>query len=162
MKTIAAIDRDRNIGYKSGLLFKIPADMKFFKEHTVGKAVVMGRKTLESLPGSKPLGDRVNIVLTRNADYAPEGVIIAHDTDELFRILEAYDTDKVYIIGGESVYRLLLPFCDTAILTEIDTVAEKADKKFPELDPDEWSVESQTETQESNGYKFRWKVYKRK
>lgn len=162
MKIISAIDRERNIGYKSGLLFKIPADMKFFKEQTIGNVVVMGRKTLESLPGSRPLTDRVNIVLTRNTNYAPDGVTVVHDTDELFRLLEGYDTDEVYVIGGESIYRLLLPYCDTAILTEIDTVAERADKKFPELDPGEWSVESQTGTQESNGYKFSWKVYKRK
>ncbi|MBP9988494.1 MAG: dihydrofolate reductase [Ruminococcus sp.] len=161
MKFIVAVDNEWNIGYKNDLLFHIPEDMKFFRETTTGKVVVMGRKTLESFPNSKPLKNRVNIVLSRTESDI-EGAEFVKNTDELFKTIKKYNSDDVYVIGGASIYELLLPFCDTALITHIDTVAEKADKKFPELNQNEWEIFSESDKKESNGYTFKFVEYKRK
>ncbi len=162
MKLIVAVDKEWNIGNKNELLFYIPDDLKFFRANTVDKTVVMGRKTLESFPNSKPLKNRVNIVLSRNTELEIEGAICVSNLNELQEELKKYNSDDVYVIGGESIYRALLPLCDTAIITHIDDVANEADKKFPALSPDEWSLYSDSGEKECNGYKFRWCEYKRK
>ena len=162
MKLIVAVDKEWNIGNKGDLLFYIPDDLKFFRSQTIEKVCVMGRKTLESFPNSKPLKNRVNIVLSRNTDMEVEGAIFVKDTDELAELLKNYNSDDVYVIGGETVYTLLLPLCDTAIITHIDAVADEADKKFPELSADEWFIANDSGEKECNGYKFRWCEYKRK
>ena len=138
MKLIAAIDNNWNIGKDGELLVHIPADMKFFREKTMGKVVVMGRKTLESFPGKKPLKGRTNIVLTTNKNYDAENVIIVSDLSELANVLSDYDDNDVYVIGGGSVYRLLLPYCDTAYITKVNVDCD-ADTSIPNLDEDpEW------------------------
>ena len=162
MKLIVAVDKEWNIGNKNDLLFYIPDDLKFFRSQTVEKVCVMGRKTLESFPGSKPLKNRVNIVLSRNADLAVEGATFVKDIDELKEELKKYNSDDIYVIGGETIYTLLLPMCDTAIITHIDAVADEADKKFPALSDDEWTLAEDSGEKECNGYKFRWCEYKRK
>ena len=162
MKLIVAVDKEWNIGNKNDLLFYIPDDLKFFRSQTVEKVCVMGRKTLESFPGSKPLKNRVNIVLSRNADLEVEGAEFVKDVNELQETLKKYNSDDVYVIGGETIYTLLLPMCDTAIITHIDAVADEADKKFPALSPDEWTLAEDSGEKECNGYKFRWCTYKRK
>ncbi len=162
MKLIVAVDKEWNIGNKNDLLFYIPDDLKFFRSQTVEKVCVMGRKTLESFPGSKPLKNRVNIVLSRNADLQAEGAIFVKDLDELKEELKKYNSDDIYVIGGETIYTLLLPMCDTAIITHIDAVADEADKKFPALSDDEWTLAEDSGEKECNGYKFRWCEYKRK
>ena len=162
MKLIVAVDKEWNIGNKNDLLFYIPDDLKFFRSQTVEKVCVMGRKTLESFPGSKPLKNRVNIVLSRNADLEVEGAEFVKDVNELQETLKKYNSDDVYVIGGETIYTLLLPMCDTAIITHIDAVAEEADKKFPALSPDEWVLAEDSGEKECNGYNFRWCEYKRK
>lgn len=162
MKLIVAVDKEWNIGNKGDLLFYIPDDLKFFRSQTIEKVCVMGRKTLESFPGSKPLKNRINIVLSRNTDLQVEGAIFVKDIEELKEELKKYDTDDVYVIGGESIYTLLLPMCDTAVITHIDSVAPEADKKFPALSPDEWMLSEDSGEKECNGYKFRWCTYKRK
>lgn len=162
MKLIVAVDKEWNIGNKNDLLFYIPDDLKFFRSQTVEKVCVMGRKTLESFPGSKPLKNRVNIVLSRNANLEVEGAIFVKDLDELKEELKKYNSDDVYVIGGETIYTLLLPMCDTAVITHIDAVADEADKKFPALSPDEWRLAEDSGEKECNGYKFRWCTYKRK
>ena len=160
MKLIAAVDNEWNIGNKGGLLFSLPDDMKFFRTTTMGKVVVMGRKTLESFPGSKPLKNRTNIVLSRNA-YDVENAEFASSVDELIGLLKKYNTDDVYVIGGAQIYSLLLPYCDTALITHVDTVADEADTKFPKLSADEWAVENQSEIHENNGISFRFVTYRR-
>lgn len=162
MKLIVAVDKEWNIGNKGDLLFYIPDDLKFFRSQTIEKVCVMGRKTLESFPGSKPLKNRINIVLSRNTDLHVEGAIFVKDIEDLKEELKKYDTDDVYVIGGESIYTLLLPMCDTAVITHIDSVAPEADKKFPALSPDEWMLSEDSGEKECNGYKFRWCTYKRK
>lgn len=160
MKLIAAVDNDWNIGNKGGLLFSLPDDMKFFRTTTSGKIVVMGRKTLESFPGSKPLKNRVNIVLSRSS-HSVDGAEFITNVDELLEKLKQYDTDDVYVIGGAQIYSLLLPYCDTALITHVDAVADEADSKFPVLKDSEWIITEQSDILENNGIKFRFTTYKR-
>ena len=119
MNAIASADKNWGIGCNNGLLLRIPDDMKCFREMTMGKAIVMGRKTQESLPGGY-LPGRVNIVLTHDKNYQAEGIFAVHSIEELYRRLEAYHTKDVFVIGGESIYRQLLDDCETVYLTKID------------------------------------------
>ena len=133
MKAILAADKNWGIGYNNRLLVSIPSDMKFFRQTTTGKVVVMGRKTLESFPNGLPLKNRTNIVLTANPDYDVKDAVIVHSKDELLEELKKYNEDDIYVIGGESVYRMMLPYCDTVLVTKIDR-AFQADTHFPNLD----------------------------
>ncbi len=160
MKLIAAVDNEWNIGNKGNLLFSLPDDMKFFRTTTSGKIVVMGRKTLESFPGSKPLKNRINIVLSRS-NHDVDGAEFVTGVDELLDRLKEYDSGDVYVIGGAQIYSLLLPYCDTALITHVDAVAIEADSKFPELKDNEWAVTEQSDIHENNGIKFRFTTYKR-
>ncbi|MBU3128243.1 dihydrofolate reductase [Clostridium tagluense] len=119
MNLIAAVDLNWGIGYNTKLLVKIPEDMKYFKEKTIGKVIVMGRNTLESLPDKKPLEQRVNIVLTKNRSYNCEGVILCYSLEELFKELKKYNEKDIFIIGGQSIYAQLMPHCDKAYITKI-------------------------------------------
>ena len=109
MNIIVAVDKNWAIGKDNKLLVSIPSDMKFFRETTTGKVVVMGRKTLESFPGGQPLKKRTNIVLTSDRNYKVKDAIVVHTVEELLQTLKAYKQEDIYVIGGESVYRQLLP-----------------------------------------------------
>jgi len=147
MNMIAAVDSNWAIGNKNKLLISIPADMKMFREETTGKVVVMGRKTLESFPGQRPLPKRTNIVLTKNRDYKVNDAIVVYSIEELMEELKKYDTEDVYIIGGETIYRQMLPYADVCHITKIDRAYE-ADAYFPDLDKDpEWSVTAESDEQ---------------
>ena len=135
MKLIAAVDKNWAIGYKNQLLVSIPSDMKQFRQKTTGHIVVMGRKTLESFPGGLPLKNRRNIVLTSNRNYQVKDAVIVHSEEELKEELKKYDTDEIFVIGGESIYRMLEPLCDEAFITKIDH-SYQADAHFPNLDAD--------------------------
>lgn len=162
MKAILSADKNWGIGYKNKLLVSIPSDMKFFRQTTTGRVVVMGRKTLESFPGGLPLKNRTNIVLTGNRGYSVKDAVIVHTYDELREELKKYDTDDVYVIGGESVYRMLLPECDTVLVTKIDR-AFQADTFFPDLDTmDEWEMTEEGEEQTCFDLEFRFTKYERK
>ena len=119
MNLIVAVDENWAIGKDNKLLVSIPSDMKFFRETTTGKVVVMGRKTLESFPNGLPLKNRTNIVLTRNRDYQVKDAIVVHSVPELLVKLDKYSSEDVYVIGGDSVYQELLPYCDVAHVTKI-------------------------------------------
>ena len=162
MKLIAAIDNHWNIGKDGGLLVHIPQDMKFFREKTMGKVVVMGRKTLESFPGKKPLKGRTNIVLTANREYAAgNDVILVHDLAELAGVLSAYEQNNIYVIGGGSIYRQLLPLCDTAYITKVH-VSCSADTSFPNLDEDpDWEMTKTTEEQTYFDLEYYFTIYER-
>ncbi len=130
---IAAVGRNLELGKNNDLIWHFREDMKFFKEQTMGKPMVMGIKTLESLP--KLLPGRKHIVLTsRNLDLDP-AVLIVHSIDELLEMVRDYP--EVMIIGGASVYRQMLVYSDKLILTEIDAEAD-ADAYFPEFNKEEW------------------------
>ena len=162
MNLIAAVDKNWAIGRNNKLLVSIPDDMKFFRETTTGKVVVMGRKTLESFPGKKPLKNRVNIVLTSDNSYQVDGAVIVHDMDELHEELKKYDSQDIYVIGGESIYRQLLDECDVAHITKIDFSYE-ADAWFPNLDEkEEWVVTADSEEQTYFDLEFRFCRYERR
>lgn len=162
MKAILSADRNWGIGYRNRLLVSIPSDMKFFRQTTTGKVVVMGRKTLESFPNSQPLKNRTNIVLTSNPDYKIKDAAVVHSEEELLKILEQYDTEDIYIIGGESVYRMMLPYCDTVLVTKIDR-AFQADTFFPNLDEmEEWKMTEEGEEQTCFDLEFCFTKYERR
>lgn len=161
MKAILSADKNWGIGYQNRLLARIPSDMKFFRETTTGNVVVMGRKTLESFPNGMPLKNRTNIVLTGNPEYDVKDAVIVHSKEELLEELKKYDTDHVYIIGGESVYRMMLPYCDTVYVTKIDR-AFQADTFFPDLDEmDEWAMTEESEEQTCFDLEFTFTKYER-
>ena len=120
MNMIVNVDKNWGIGLNNKLLVSIPADMKFFRQTTTGNVVVMGRKTLESFPNGLPLKNRRNIVLTRDPEYKVKDAEIVHSREELMELLKDCDSSRVYVIGGESVYRMLLPDCDTVHVTKVD------------------------------------------
>ena len=162
MNLIAAVDKNWAIGRNNKLLVSIPDDMKFFRETTTGKVVVMGRKTLESFPGKKPLKNRVNIVLTSDNSYQVDGDVIVHDMDELHEELKKYDSQDIYVIGGESIYRQLLDECDVAHITKIDFSYE-ADAWFPNLDEkEEWVVTADSEEQTYFDLEYYFYKYEKK
>ena len=147
MNIIAAVDKNWAIGKNNELLVRIPMDQKFFRETTTGKVVVMGRKTLESFPNGLPLKNRTNIVLTHNPAYQVKDAIVVHSMEELHRELEKYDTNDVYVIGGQKIYEQLLDECDVAHITKID-YAYDADAYFPNLDEKpEWKITADSEEQ---------------
>ena len=162
MKAILAADKNWGIGYNNHLLVSIPSDMKFFRQTTTGKVVVMGRKTLEGFPNGMPLKNRTNIVLTANQDYQVKDAVIVHSEDELMEELKKYDADDIYVIGGESVYRMMLPYCDTVYVTKIDR-AFQADTFFPNLDEmDEWVMTEESEEQTCFDLEFCFTKYERR
>ncbi len=157
MKTIVAVDEKWGIGKKNGLLFHLKEDMRFFKENTLNKVVVMGGNTLLSFPGSKPLKNRVNIVLS---DVLPEGdYILARTLSELKEILKSYPTDDVFVIGGAMMYKTMLPYCSDAYVTKVAADGD-AEVFFPNLDEkQEWNLVSEGTEIEDNGYKIRFTTY---
>lgn len=161
MNLIVAVDKNWAIGNGNKLLVSIPQDMKFFRETTMGKVVVMGRKTLESFPGGQPLKKRTNIVLTRDKNYQVKDAIVVNTVDELLLELEKYDEDEIYVIGGESIYRQMLPYCKTAHITKIHHEYE-ADTYFPNLDEDdEWVVTGVSDEQTYFDLEYEFVRYER-
>ena len=162
MNAIAAVDANWAIGNKNRLLTSIPADMKFFRENTMGHVVVMGRKTLESFPNGLPLKNRVNIVLTANRSYKVKDAVIVHTKEELLEELKKYDSNELYVIGGGSIYEMLIPYCDTAYITKIDH-AYAADTYFPNLDQmDDWEMTEVSEEQTCFDLEYVFAKYERK
>ena len=161
MNLIVAVDKNWAIGKDQKLLVSIPQDMKFFRETTTGKVVVMGRKTLETFPGGQPLKKRTNIVLTRDKNYQMKDAIIVHGIDELLEELKNYEEEEIYVIGGESIYRALLPYCKVAHVTKIDHAYE-ADTYFPNLDEmDDWEVTGVSEEQTYFNLEYEFVRYER-
>lgn len=147
MNLIVAVDENWAIGNKNELLISIPADHKFFRQETTGKVVVLGRKTLETFPQGLPLKNRTNIIMSTNRNYQVKDAVVVHDLEELLAELSKYADQDVYVVGGESIYRLLLPYCDTAHVTKIDHAYE-ADAYFPNLDEmPEWRITADSEEQ---------------
>jgi len=161
MRAIVCADKNWGIGYKNRLLVSIPSDMKFFRETTTGKVIVMGRKTLESFPNGMPLKNRINIVLTRDRNYEAKGAVIVHDEEELMNELGKYDTEQIYIIGGESVYKMMLSYCDKIYVTKVAR-AFQADTYFPNLDEmSEWKMTQESEEQTCFDLEFCFTTYER-
>ena len=162
MNLIVAVDENWAIGNKNELLISIPADHKFFRQETTGKVVVLGRKTLETFPQGLPLKNRTNIIMSTNKAYQVKDAVVVHDVEELLEELKKYDTEDVYIVGGESVYRQLLPYCDVAHVTKIDH-AYAADDYFPNLDEmPEWQITADSEEQTYFDITYHFLKYERK
>ena len=160
MNIIVAVDKNWAIGKNNKLMWSIPADMKFFRETTKGNIVIMGRKTLESFPQGQPLKNRVNIVITKNPDYKGKDAVVVHSIDEA--IAESKKEEgETYVIGGESIYRAMLPYCDTALVTKIDH-AYDADTYFPNLDADkDWQMTKISDEQTCFDLEYYFTVYER-
>ena len=152
IQAIVAIDENGAIGRQGELLCHLPADMKHFKEVTMGHIIVMGRKTFESFP-RRPLPGRQNIVITRNVQWQYPGVTVVHSLDEA---IAAAETDTVFIIGGAQVYEQALPLVDVLHLTQIHARWASADAFFPVLDMSEWQEVSREhhESDHRNAYEF--------
>ena len=118
MKAILHADKEWGIGKSNGLMFSIPADMKFFRETTSGNVVVMGSNTLKSFPGGKPLKNRTNIVLWPDGEDR-EDCKIVRSLDELFAEIKKYPADKVFVVGGAMMYKTLLPYCSEVLVTKV-------------------------------------------
>jgi len=160
MKLIAAVSENWGIGKDNDLLFSIPKDMKFFRETTMGKTVILGRKNLESFPGAKPLPKRPNIILTRDKNFAVEGATVVNSIDELLAL--PVDFTDAFVIGGEEIYRQLLPYCDKCFITKVRKTVD-ADKFMVNLDADsDWELTAESEEIEDNGHIITFCTYERK
>lgn len=157
MKLIAAVDQNWGIGCGNMLQVRIPADLARFQAITKGHTVLLGRRTLETFPGGRPLKGRRNLILSENRAFCCEGAEVYHSVKE---VLGAASEDT-FVIGGESVYRLMLPYCDTAYLTKL-SAAFPADRFFPDLDalPD-WAVREEEPPLEHEGLTYRYVTYRR-
>ena len=159
MNIIVRVDKNWAIGKDNKLLSTLPDDMKFFRETTTGKVVVMGRKTLESFPNGRPLKNRTNIVITRNKNYQVKDAIVVHSKEELDEELKKYNSDDIFIIGGESIYRMMLDECRVAFVTYVD-YAYDADTYFPNLDEKpEWKLAEESEEQTYYDIEFYFRTY---
>ena len=159
MKAILHADREWGIGKANGLMFAIPADMKFFRETTTGNVVVMGSNTLKSFPDGRPLKNRTNIVLWPDGEKRDDCLIV-DSLDELFAEIKKYDSDKVFVIGGAMMYKTLLPYCSEVLVTKVDAVGG-ADAYFENLDKNpDFSLEYRSEPVETNGYIITFNTYK--
>ena len=157
MNTIVAVDKNYGIGRNGELLFSIPEDMRYFREMTFGKTVIMGRRTLQSLPEGKPLKNRRNIVFSRDRRMTVSGAQMVHSVSELASLLgEATDA---FVIGGEAIYGELLNYCRRAYITMVDADG-KADRFFPNVEQmKNWTLESASEWKEHDGLRYQFRVY---
>lgn len=157
MELIVAVDAQWGIGRNGELLFHISEDMKHFRSITTGKAVVMGRKTLESLPGGKPLPNRENYVLSTNRFLQISGATVCHTMEECLQAVAPYAGDAALVIGGQDIYRRFLDYCSIAHITRVDRTVAGADCFFPNLDVrPSWSLreESAVKRQDDLCYRF--------
>lgn len=162
MNLIVAVDKNWAIGYQNKLLVRIPADQRFFRQETINKAVIMGRKTLESFPNGMPLKDRLNVVITTNPNYKIDGALVVASVEEAIEAVKDYDSKDVYVIGGQSIYEQMLDCCDTAHVTKID-YAYKADTYFPNLDEmDDWILTGDSDEQTYHDLIYSFKKYEKK
>ncbi len=147
MNMIVNVDQNWAIGLGNRLLVRIPSDMKFFREVTTGKVVVCGRRTLETFPNGMPLKNRTNIVLSTNPGFTVKDALVCRSVPELLEELKKYDSDDVYVVGGASLYRQLLPYCSVVHVTKVEHAFE-ADAWFPNLDKmPEWRITGDSDEQ---------------
>ena len=159
MNLIVAVSSDWGIGYKNDLLFRIREDLRNFKKLTTNKIVVMGYNTLLSLPDSKPLPNRVNIVLSRKKNLEISGAIVCNSLENLEEVLSAYDQKDVFVIGGENVYAQLINRCTTAYITKVEA-NPPADAFFPNFDElADWRAEKEYFPSEKSDIPHKYTVY---
>lgn len=162
MKLIAAVNNNWAIGKGNDLLYDIPSDKKFFRSATKNNIIVIGRKTLESFPGAKPLPYRTNVVLSKNKNYTAENIVLLNTVEDVIKYANEHTEAEVFICGGEEIYRLFLPYCSEALITKIDDVCD-AEKFMPNLDRDDnWELADSSESFYEGGYSFRFCTYRNK
>lgn len=158
MKAILHADKEWGIGKNNDLMFSIPLDMKFFRETTINKVVVMGNNTLKSFPNGNPLKNRINIVLSRTQSRGD--CIVVKSIEELFVELKKYDSNDIFVIGGASIYKMLLPYCSEVLVTKVDAIGG-ADTFFENLDNNKnFELIFESEPVETNGYTIKFTTYK--
>lgn len=164
MKAIVAVDSNFGIGYNGDLLAYLPKDLKRFKEITKNNVVIMGRKTLESLPNGEPLKDRYNIVLTRDENFRKKDVLVMHSIEHLLAytwLLEVVNGLDCFVIGGGEIYEKLLPEINTIYVTKIHN-SFKADTYFPNLDKLKgWKITEESEIHNEGGLEYQYVTYER-
>ena len=161
MNLIAAVDKNWAIGNGGRLLVSIPEDQRLFREETMGKVVVMGRKTLESLPGGQPLHGRTTVVLSRDPQFQPKGAVVCRSLEEALEELKKYPSEDIFVAGGQEIYEMFLPYCDVAHITYIDYGYE-ADTQFPNLDEsEEWRMLLAGEEQTYFDLCYEFRLYRR-
>lgn len=160
MNAIVVVDKNWAIGRDGDLLVHLPGDLKYYKERTWGKVTVIGRKTLESFPGGKPLPGRTNVVLTRDQDYKAEGCVVMHSKEEVLEYVKQYNDEDVFISGGGEIYKQFLEDCDTFYVTKINESYE-ADRYFPNLDELGLEVTWSSDVQEEKGVTYQFLKYNR-
>lgn len=159
MNMIVCVSRSWGIGKDNQLLFHIPDDLKQFRALTLGKVVVMGHNTLKSLPGGKPLPERTNIVLSRDPRLRVEGALVCNSIQDVLIELSAYPPKDIFVIGGEAVYRSLLPYCRRALITRVDAAPE-ADAFFPDLlEHPQWKIRRESDFMEYEGLSYQYVEY---
>ena len=160
MNCIVVVDKNWAIGHEGGLLFSLPTDMKRFRSLTIDGTVILGRKTLDSFPGGRPLPRRRNIVITHKVDFDREGCDIVSSPQAALEAAAGTEEESLWVIGGGSVYTALLPKCKRAFVTRVDAAAPEADTFFPNLDKlPGWEVEAVSEPVEENGVTYRFVDY---
>lgn len=163
MNIILAADRKWAIGKDNDLLIHLPGDLKYFKKMTTGKAVIMGRKTLESLPGGKPLPNRRNIILTRSKDFEVPGAEVFHSIEDVLQLIKSgkLESDETFIIGGAEIYKQMMPHCDKFYITKIDAELP-ADCYFVDLDQiEDLKITWRAPAEEYQGTKYQYVLYER-
>lgn len=156
---ICAVDEQFGIGKNRDLLFKIPEDMKYFRNTTKNKIIVMGRTTFESLPNKKPLKDRTNVVLTNNKNFKIDGAYVFNSINEV--LVRFQDSENVFIIGGEQIYKQFLPHCEKAFITKVFN-NYNADTFMVNLDKlNEWEIISESSFKVYNENKYKFYIYQR-
>lgn len=155
---IVAMDRNRVIGRENQLPWRLPADLKFFKNTTMGHTIVMGRKTYESI--GKPLPGRTNVIMTQNRDYEAPGCVIVHSIEEL---MDRYGDEEVFVTGGSELFRLFMPYVDKMYITRIEHEFE-GNTVFPEFDEQQWEItwSEQGIKDEKNPYTYFFQKHEKK
>lgn len=159
MNAIVAVDENWAIGKENGLLFSFSGDMKHFRAITTGGTILLGRKTLETFPNGRPLPKRRNIVLTSCKADIP-GAEVVHSIQGLMDAAAGEDPERVFVVGGGSVYTALLPYCRRVYLTKVAAAADSPDTYFPNLDKlPGWEVERMEEPVTENGLTYQFVDY---
>lgn len=162
MDLIAAVDKNWAIGNKGSLLISIPEDQKYFRELTVGNVVIYGRKTMANFPNGIPLGERDNIVLSRKPGLTIRNATVCDSLESVLDEVRKIKDKQVYVVGGQSVYEMLLPYCERAYITKIDYTYQ-ADRYFPNLDKlDNWELIADSEEQNYFSVEYYYYLYQNK
>jgi dihydrofolate reductase len=156
---VVAMDKERAIGVDNKLPWHLPADLKRFKQLTLGHHIIMGRKTFESI--GKPLPGRTNVIVTRQRDYKAEGCKVVHSLDAA--VMLTREDEQAFIIGGADLFEQAMKFADRLYITEIDTRVERGDTFFPKFDKAEWNVIEKTthEPDDKNRFRYVFLTYQR-